>query len=199
MTVEVDDVLKVNAKMTMAGALAVQNVFHYVVYTGGPIADSDCVADMAEQLDVMYDTIDDLLSDLLTFDTVSVYNLTQDYAFGEDAWPTLSAGGNSYAAATSGVAALVTGYTAVKRRLGRTFIGGLSFNDLLDYANVGATFLAALTQFAILRFMGFTGGTSGAGYLPVVGSVGKGFSQIREVAIRSLACYQRRRKPGVGL
>ena len=92
MTTEQGDVLRVTCKMSV-GVDDVQNVYHFEAQGSGSLSDALTLSLLASGLDGTYDEIDLLITDELSFDTIEVYNLTQDTYVGEANWPILTVGG----------------------------------------------------------------------------------------------------------
>lgn len=93
MTVQIDDVIRATAKMSL-GVEDIQNVYHFKATGTGTATDANVTIAIAAGLDSAYDEVDLLFSDQVDFDTIEFYNLTQDTYLGELAWPSLVAGGD---------------------------------------------------------------------------------------------------------
>lgn len=197
MAVNGDDVLKVTAKMTWKLDTEVQNVYYVTLGTGSTVLDDEALDDMAAWMEAIYSILDNSITDDLSFDTIEVYNVTQDHAIGEVGWPTLTVGLSTGESLPPGVAAVATAYTGQKRTRGRKFFGPLTENNQDGGEWSGGT-VADLTLATLEWITAFTGGTSGEGWLPgVIDKIGV-FLPFVSAVVRGIVGYQRRRKPGVG-
>lgn len=157
MTAAVNDVLRIVAKMSL-GIDDVQNVFHAkcIIQHGTP-TDAQIISDLANTLDTAYDYLDGVQPSDLSYDTISVYNLTQDYFMGEVAWPSLTAGASASTVPPQ-CAALVLFNTDTLKSQGRKYLppfgGGAIDND----GTVTSAVLAYITSWAA-EFIGTVIGT----------------------------------------
>jgi len=190
-----NDVIQLTMRMRISGADLMQNVWHFRVDDAAGLTDEELLADMQMWMQGVESQMDDLQHTSISYEVGKVYNLTQDRPVGPVAW--YSAGGAVAGdPLPSGVAALITFYTGVKRVVGKKFFGGLVETALTAAEWTSAT-LATLDDIALYFFTPTTIG--GHGYTPVIyNRTLKTVAPILLYAIRSVPAYQRRRKPGVG-
>jgi len=147
MSVNNDDVLRVTAKMHM-GVVDIQNVFHIQAQGTGTLGDAAAVSAIALRLDDAYANMVAQLSDNLQFDTIEVFNVTQDAPMDEVTWPTLVDGDVVSDQLPTQVAGLVRFTTNVARSQGRKFIGGVIEGDNDANGLPDTDVLTALAAFA---------------------------------------------------
>lgn len=191
------DLIEVVADMLWLGQ-RVLNVYHLA--GDQALDDSDVLTDVAEYMDDLYLTVDQLMSDALTFGSIIVRNLTQEEVLGEVDWPTLVNGGSTGAnQLMSQAAGLVTFPTAIPKRRGRKFVPG--FNEAnLSSGLFDATLVSALEDFGEYLITPHSM-TSGAGwrYLVWNGVIGvNSVSQPTEAIVTNVPSTLSRRRIGAG-
>lgn len=189
------DVIKVVARMAMLGQ-EILNVYHFI--SSDPVFDADVLDDLAQFMDDVYDTIDGVLVDNLSFVDLSITNETDGTDIGVVGWPALTVGAVGADMAPTGIAGLVTLPTAFLGTRGRKFIPGISESNITDSVIIGAM-VAFLQDYGDLLIAPFLGATSGEPWQYVV--VDKdGFARVpTEAIVANIPAYQRRRKVGVGI
>jgi len=115
------DILRVVAKMSYDGS-DVQNVYHVQASVTSDPGDSTVVSEIADWLDTAYDEIDGAMDNLVTFDSVAVWNETTSTFLGETTWPVLTAGGSATDPLAPQLAGLALFNTNVNRSQGRKFL-----------------------------------------------------------------------------
>ncbi|MCK4959536.1 MAG: hypothetical protein KAT00_09040 [Planctomycetes bacterium] len=158
MTVQIDDVIRVTAKMSL-GVEDIQNVYHFKATGTGTATDANVTIALAAGLDGAYDEIDLLFSTAIAFDTIEFYNLTQDTYLGELAWPTLVAGDDLGDLLPPQTCMFALFNTDELGSQGRKFLGPTTHNYLgADGTPLGGV-LTDLAAFAADLLVGYVTGT----------------------------------------
>lgn len=203
MAISADTVLRAVAELLLPGTNIAQNVWYFkFLDDGGSNADQDVVDDIVSQLDAMYNTIRNEVSDTVTLNEVKVY---QWDAVGAD-WDEVGSNVMSNLMLDTGhmlphgVAPVVTARTVDPDVNGRKFFAGYGENSC-NASTLNGTALTALIVLAAQWVNGFTGGATGSAFTAGVWSVKllqfKAF--VDNFIINAVIGYQRRRKPGVGI
>jgi hypothetical protein len=159
-SVNLDDIVRVTAKMNYGGG-DIQNVFH-VKYNGTPQDDVDFMDDVSDAVDTYYSGVVAQISSYVNFGTIGFYNITQDRPMGEQAWPTLTVGGNSTGEHLAAqLAPLVLFGTYTPRSQGRKYLPFLTTNNTGNYASLDSVVLTAIATWAA-NFLGTTALTVGS-------------------------------------
>lgn len=145
MPVNSGDIIRATAKMTYVGD-DVQNVYH-LQYLGVTTLDSSVVNGIAGVLDDAYDYIDLFISDNVGFDTIEVWNITQNRLLDEVNWPTLVSGGGVDSALPTQVSALALFNTAVANSQGRKYLPVFTEAENLGGGIISSAALAAIALF----------------------------------------------------
>lgn len=198
MSVAVGDVVRVTCKMTFDTGDAVQNVYHYQNTGSAAIADATFVTDVASQMNTAYSNLNSNISSAISYDTIEVFNVTQDAPIDEVAWPTLTVGGNSATQAyATQVAALVKFATATARSQGRKYMAGL-----VEGSVDGKGFLVTAMQTALATFgADIVNGFTSSGQVVLPGNWNPTLSRFAKWTAAIVADYvatQRRRRVGSG-
>jgi hypothetical protein len=196
MTVNVNDVVRVTAEMSMDYAGEVQNVYYVQLDTGSAVDDEDFMDEVADALEDAYTYLLPHLSPNYNFDTIAFYNVTQDVSMGDIGWPTLTVGTNTSGMTTPQVAAQVDFRASGTNGLGRKYIGGVG-EDAVDSGTMTPTFLTALANYAAQLLLSVVIGSSGASFGHLSGTE-QVFVQWIEALLATVLATQRRRKAGVG-
>lgn len=153
-----DDVLRVTAKMSL-GVEDVQNVYHFIVGGTGTATDAATLTAIANLLDDAYFELQGSTSDEISFDTIEVYNLTQDTWVGELVWPSLTTGGQTGNLMPPQTSMLALFNTDTLRSQGRKFLPP----SVIDYVGADGTPLSGVlgyaANFATELLLGATSGT----------------------------------------
>jgi hypothetical protein len=193
----IGDILRVVCKMS-DGEDAIQNVYHVVITGSTPPSDNDLEVGLTDWADSTYDNIDGIMPDNISFDTIQIYNLTQDLLFGEFPWPTLTVGGSAQDQMPPQCSPLLLFNTVTIRSQGRKFLPPFA-SDRLD--TDGTIAAAALTNMASFGFSCIFGVQS-VNWDLVFGNyhpVGASFSPWTSYVVRDLWATQRRRYTGKGI
>jgi hypothetical protein len=193
---DLGDVVRVTAKMSWAsGASQIQNVYHIKVLTGGN-TDALVHSEIADALDDAYTELLGSIPDVIDFDTIETFNITQDAPMVEDAWPTLTEGAVSGESLPAQCAPLVLFNTATARSQGRKFLpfvlesgqsgGSLSAGVLEDMANYAAALIGDIV------------GTSWSGKFGNYNDDLVRFAPWVSALVKDIVRTQRRRVFGVG-
>jgi hypothetical protein len=159
MTIAANDILRVVAKMSQQGN-DVQNVYHIKVTSESDPDDEDVVDYIATVLDAAYDEIAGDMDTTLLFDTIEVWNITQDTFVGGTVWPTLSAGTNAGDPMPAQCSPLVLFNTATNRSQGRKFLPPLVAGTVDTDGSILSAALAHIALYAAY----FLGPQSGVGW-----------------------------------
>lgn len=199
MTVNVNDVIRVTARLEWNGAVDVQNTFTARCSAAGGVTDSNAKADLAEWVDDIYTALNSIMPTSLDYIDIDFFNITQDVPMGVDFWPTLTVGGGGTdEVAATGVAYVITAFTNVVRVHGRKFFGPVISGGIVDGV-FSSGVMTALASAMAIWIAPFNGGTSGEPWVPGVWSRALSlFRAFRDVVVRNIPGYQRRRKQGVG-
>lgn len=147
MTVNLNDVLRVTAKMSQAGS-DIQNVYHWKAKGTGSDTDLNVMNAIALRLDISYTTIDGLLTTGLTYDQIDFFNMTQDVVMGTLDWPVLVAGSLVAEALPLQTSALLLFGTLIPKSQGRKFLPPMA-----EIASGNAGDLDAATTTACINFI----------------------------------------------
>lgn len=196
------EILRIAARMSYAEDDFV-NVFH--IRADQDVPDDSNARFAAQQfVDEWYDPIVGVLHVGMGFDDIKIdkvawlagKEITQ-YVFGIWDWPTQTTGTGNGEALPHGVAALITGFTEAVKCYARKFIGRIP-ESLSDTDGWESAAMTSLNNAAVLLATQFQD-SFGNLWTPVVHSIRSGeWEPIISTAVRAIASYQRRRKPGVG-
>lgn len=147
MTVNSGDILRVTAKMYM-GVVDVQNVYHIQAQSTGEVSDEDAVDEIKARLNAAYAELVPQQTDTLQYDTIEIFNVTQDKPIDEVTWPTLTDGDVVGDMLPSQMSGLVRFTTQTARSQGRKFIGGVIEGDNDSDGLPDTDILTALADYA---------------------------------------------------
>jgi len=199
MTIDAGDVVKCTARMEVSGGIAVQNTFFAKSLAAAPIDDQDAMDDLAAWLDAMYDHIDGNMTPLLSFVDIQFHEMVANRPIGTEPWPTMTVGGSGADPTASGVALGLTAHTLVNRVRGRKSIGVLSDTDMIALKFAGGVLTVALL-FGAAWITPFAGSVSGETWTPGVWRRKTStFVSFKDVVVRTIPWYQRRRAENVGI
>lgn len=196
MTVLQNDVLRVTAEMTV-NSHDLQNVYHFRSTNVGGVSDAKALDDMAETMEDMYQKIDTLLTDTLTFDAVRVQNVTQGTLLGSADWPLLVAGTLATSLLPEAAAALITYGTVFSRVRGGTYYGGFTETENATGGTLTAATVTQLVALAAELLGEYVYGADSYRYI-VYNTILKTFAVPVSAAIQTRWRTQRRRRTGVG-
>lgn len=191
------DTIRIVCKLSQAGN-DIQNVYHALL--GGTVAPSNAalLATVRSWMDDAYSDIVARIADNVLFDSIWVWNMTQDEFVGEADWLTLTAGGGgTNSMMPPQTAALCLFRTAVPKSLGKKFLPPMSSLQLEDDGSIISTGLTQIGLYAAVLLAGATGATWNlvpGNYRPLVSL----FIPYLSAVVRDLFATQRRRYTGSG-
>ena len=191
------DVVRITAGMLFGGTEDQQNVYHVLKVSGGSVADTVFMADVAAQLEVMYTF---LVARQIT--TLSYDQITGKKVFGgsdlmpDTSWPTLTTGALTADGLPLPVAALIAGQTTGSRRQGRKYLGGFTEVDNVNGV-LQTTLVTAVVNYGAAWIADFVSGgnTYRFGVFNVLSTV---FTPFVSALILGAFRTQRRRTAGFG-
>jgi hypothetical protein len=202
MSIAVGDVLRVVAIMAWLDGNLNMNVFNAVIGgTGGPFDEADIVDDAVAWMNAIYGNMTGSISDELDGSEIAVYvydSVDDDFdEVGTDPWTFNPTSGSEQL--PRGVAGLINANTIDPDVQGKKYLGGLVEPSVTDGLWIAAQ-LANLALWADDWVTAFTGGTSGASWIPGVWSPTRTnfYPFSGAYTIPAIPAYQRRRKRGVG-
>lgn len=196
MAVQSGDVLRVIAKMSW-GENDIQNVYHMQVSGTNFGTNANVLSEISDFLDGAYLTFDQGVTDLITYDTIEAYNLTQEEYVGEQAWPTLSVGGLADDPLPPQTCNLVLFGTNTLKSQGRKFLPTVTYSQLDTDGTVSSSWVTIIGNFAAYILLGVDAGdwTAVCGnYRPLT----EVFIEWIESTVRDIWATQRRRYFGRG-
>jgi hypothetical protein len=203
MSISPGDVLKIVAVLSWLDGNVAQNVFGAAIGgTGGPYDDEDIGDDALAWVSAMFSNITTGLSNQIDGSEVKVYKYDSvDDDFDEVATESWTFNpSNSADQLPRGVAALINCKTMDPDVSGKKYIPGLTEGAVTAGLFESGT-MTALANFADDWLGPFTGGTSGATWIPGVWSPTRTnfYAATGTALISTIPAYQRRRKRGVGI
>lgn len=203
MSITVGDVLRVTASMLFTDGNVAQMVFNAVISgSGGPYTDADIVLDALAWMDAIGATITASLTNTLDGNEIIVYlydAVDDDWdEVGADTWTwNPSSAGD---AMPRGVATLVNARTTDPDVNGKKYVPGFTEGSSTDGTWSAGT-VTLMADWADEWTDTFTGGTSGADWVPGIWSPKNTnfFAFSGSYVIPTEPAYQRRRKRGVGV
>lgn len=196
MTVNPDDILRVTARFEMFEE-DVQNVYH--VQCGGTGDAADAVFDAAAVawLELVYNELDDDISDEMDRLDIVVQNLTEGTPARFLQWTTYPTPADTNTPLPLQCSGLITFPSDVVKSIGRKFIGGWCESDNDDPGVPTSGVLSALADVAAEILLGFSFATQSA----VPGNWNNNTSTFARWMFATIAGFwatQRRRRAGVG-
>src|SRR3989304_4991246 len=122
MTVELNDIIRVTARMLHAGTSAVQNQYHFRYGGAGSAEDSAIQTAIAERIDEAYTPLVPFQQDNFQYDDIQIWNVTQDRPMITQDWPILTLGTGNGAMLPLQIACLVLFRTNTARSQGRKYL-----------------------------------------------------------------------------
>lgn len=190
------DVVRVTAKMSIDGQ-AIQNVYHVQNQGAGTLSDSTAFTEIAARLESAYGNIQGQYTTDYDFDSIELFNVTQDVPMIEAAWPTFTSGTNAADSLPFMSAGLIKFTTAAARTQGRKYLG--PFNEAAQTGGHGpsSTLQANLASFATSMLAAWLVGSGNLAF----GAWSKKYTRFAEFVSPIIHQYwrtQRRRAFGVG-
>lgn len=192
-----NDVIRATAKLVDSVSGAIQNVFWYKLATSTPLTNTEVAEDVRAFVEEIYDNLYQSMPDTTAFDSINLFNITQDFPLGDYDWPTLGAGTQSGDAMPSPCSVFCFARTGLSRIIGRKFFAPfmeVSQADGIWTAGLPATVAAAVDDWIEEDKTG-TNGNWKSGLWSVTKQA---FYVFLEGVVRYVVAYQRRRKQGVG-
>ena len=152
MTINVNDVIRVQSRLLRNGVDAVQNVWHVRHESGAAPDDAVWVAQVAALIDQEFEALKSGIGTNITPLDMLFFNVTQDRTLPDGGWVTFSAGTGSGESNAPTVSAMVYWRTLAARVVARKFLPP-STEDLVNDGKWLAVFLGLLATFAI-NFVG---------------------------------------------
>lgn len=163
MAVQSGDVLRIVAKMSWGDA-DIQNVYHCQTSGSDFGTNLDVLGDIADDIEAVYQVVDQDMPNTITFDTIEGYNVTREEYLGEIGWPQLTNAAGGADAMPPQCAPLVLFNTTVPRSQGRKFFPPLTEVNNDTDGTPTVTLLTNLATMAALLLAGVTEGTWSASF-----------------------------------
>ncbi len=196
MTIAINDVIRVQARMLRNGVDAVQNVYHVLHESGSPVVDLTWVEDVTVLIDAEMNSLESFMGTNITPLDLLFFNITQDVTLPDGSWG--SFGGGSAAGDTQPpqVSPMVYWRTNKAKVIGRKFLPPMT-EAQADDGEWGSGFLAVLATFAA-NFIGSIVISQGNVRFGVFNATLLTFEAYRTGLVPTDARTQRRRRTGVG-
>ncbi len=197
MPVDDTDVVRVTAEMSLDGVEDVRNVFHVRKVSGGTIATTVFMADVATQLEVMYTFLIPQQRTVYSYDQI-----TGQIVFGgtelmpDTPWPVLTVGGSGVDGLPYQNAALILGQTTVAKTQGRKYLAGFVETSQFD-SNLLAVLLTPLANWAVGYIAPWTIGANTYEF-GTFNPITLAFTQFVSAVVQGVFRTQRRRTRGFG-
>lgn len=195
--IEVGDILRIGATLTLNTLFEVTNVFHVRVTAGAPLGYAAASSDIQEYMDEIYDNIKTYLSDEVATSYLTLANLTQATTFGAFAWSPTWSGVASDSQTAAGVSAFSWART-LKPRVQIRKYWGVFTEAAVDAGNFTTTVRVACSNALTDHIQSFAGSAG----LTVLGVA---YNRTLETTTDAISTdtsgepgYQRRRKRGRG-
>lgn len=193
MTVEVNDIIRATAVLTVGRGIEINNVYHFRKEPLLSDIDQVVIEDIALFLDDAYDFFAGVLANDVTFSEIRFFNETQDREMASSSWPNQTVGGSAGTRLPQANAALVYFRTGYPRVLGKKYIGSLTATSITD-SLWNAPLVAALAS-AFAPFIGpFLGPANASTLLAGINTLNHGFAAFTEVVATDNPVVQRRRR-----
>ena len=196
MSIQINDVIRIQARMLRNGVDAVQNVYHVLHESGAPVTDATWVANVAALIDAEMFTIDGEIGTNITALDLLFFNITQDVTLPDGAWATFAGGTNAGEPNAPQVSAEVFWRTGAARVIGRKFLPPMTEGNI-DDGVWSAGMLAVLATFAA-NFIGSIIISQGNIRFGVFNAITATFNAYATAFVPVDARTQRRRRTGVG-
>lgn len=196
MSIAINDVIRIQARMLRNGVDAVQNVYHVKHVSGAPVDDADWVAEVSSIIDVEMQDLAGEIADNITSLDLLFFNVTQDVTLPDGAWATFSGGTNAGEPTAPQVSAEVFWRTGAARVIGRKFLPPMTEGNIDDGVWT-AGLLVKLLVFGA-SFIGEIVTTEGNVVFGVYNVVAAAFNAFATTFAPIDARTQRRRRTGVG-
>lgn len=206
--IEVNDIIKVVAEMLMDGVFQILNTYWVEVIDTNSLSQSDLLDDLCEWVETIYDEIDALMPNNVSFLDIAPYNFTKDEVIVAQDWPTLTAGGSAANSLAPGVAVFCWMPTSQAHCQGRKWFGPFTVTGQDDGTWMAAIMTAVTAGVAnMLGSKEMTNGSVWRALVPhfietideVVTELDPPeFFPITSILLTNNPGYQRRRRVGSG-
>lgn len=198
MTVQVFDVVRIVAEMLFDGVDIMQNVYHFQHQGSVQSTDLNFLERSGDFIEAAMVDLQPLMTDNISFGTISGFNVTQDTPlFGID-WPTFTTGDGIDNTLPLQCAALASFPTGTAKRIGKKFMAGFGEDNQAGGGELSVTLTDAMVTFGVELLAGWVQGTLILGngtYDPVT----EIFRQFVAATVDAIMRTQRRRVVGVGV
>lgn len=196
MSIQINDIIRIQARNLRNGVDAVQNVYHVKHETGSPVTDTLWVIAVSAIIDAAMFGLATRMSSNITPLDLLFFNVTQDVTLPDGVWTTWAGGSSSADPNAPQVSAEVFWRTGAARVLGRKFLPPSVETENVD-GNWSVALLAALAIYGA-AFVGSIVTSQGN---VAFGTFNKGLALFNAYATTFVpidARTQRRRRTGVG-
>lgn len=190
------DIIRIVCRMSIGGNDII-NTYHGRADSGSQQIDSLIWSDIADTMDDAYGNIAGYMANTMTFDDITVYNLTQDALIGQGPWPTLVTGTSAGAILPEQNCLLVRWTTDQLRSQGRKFLGVFTESDWDGQSGWSTNLKTAVGLYVVELLAGIVG----SDFVVSLGNWNDAlqrFSAWFDSIINNKARIQRRRTPGRG-
>lgn len=195
MAVNDGDIIRVTAKMSWGGS-DLQNVYH-AQYSGGTQDDATIETALLNSQNALYDHIKSHYPSSFSFDTISIFNVTQDRPMTEEPFPALTVGTGSGAMGALQLAPLVKFGTETARSQGRKYLPPIIESIQTEGGTFNSTVLSNLIVYGAAAIVDLVVGTGIIRYGNYNSTLAR-FAEWTTVIIDDILRTQRRRVQGVG-
>lgn len=196
MTIQINDVIRIQARMLRNGVDAVQNVYHVLHESGAPVTDATWVSDVSDLIDDEMVALEATIADNITSLDLLFFNITQDVTLPDGSWVNFAGGTNPGDPNPPQVSAEVFWRTGAARVIGRKFLPPMVETAQED-GNWSAALLALLATFAA-NLIGSIIISQGNVQFGVFNAITLTFNAYASGFAPTDARTQRRRRTGVG-
>lgn len=197
MTVNVNDVLRVDVEGDFDGSELIMNSYQFRHEGASAISDQDAKDDMRQLLEGLCNAIDFLYDVLVVFRRIRVQNLTTGLAMGEEPFATPVTGTGLGGATPPGIAALVEFGLENSNGKARKFYGPVAQNALSSQGNLLSTWVTPLVA-AVESFFSPILVVNSVWEFGHLGGTPATWSQWTTIEGSTNPAYQRRRRRGRG-
>lgn len=142
------DICRVTTVMSF-GTSDIQNTYH-VKYAGTDITDANFKLEVATYFNTLFDQYNAFVSDVITYDYIDFFNVTQDRPMGQEPWPSLTVGASIDDVDALQNAPLILFNTEVNKSQGRKYMPPPGSSSCNNGGQLQSSIVAALTTFASL-------------------------------------------------
>lgn len=196
MSIQINDVIRIQARMLRNGTDAVQNVYHVLHETGSPVTDATWVANVSALIDAEMFAMRTAIAANITSLDLLFFNVTQDVTLPDGAWATFTGGTSAGEANPPQVSAEIFWRTGAARVIGRKFLPPMTEPDCID-GKWGAPLLALLATFAA-NLIGSIITSQGNVLFGTLNAISATFNAYASGFVPIDSRTQRRRRTGVG-